>query len=135
MALAAQERAPVGGLADGVHALGSLHGGDNRLHGAEEVPARVTAQVGHWVIALVAPSGDQLRSGTRYCVVASSLYPGVDVFDRQRCGRVSGWFTVHRVHADASGSVDLLDADFTQHCGRRDGPALLGTITYRHPDR
>jgi hypothetical protein len=61
-------------------------------------------------------------------------HPGLDVSEEGRgCNNVFGSFVIKTISADTLGTVNRLDATFTQHCESPDAPPMTGVVKYRAP--
>ncbi|MGW3583933.1 hypothetical protein ACWDM8_21730 [Streptomyces rubiginosohelvolus] len=89
-----------------------------------------------WTIEFAGARGELLKPGVyrnaERTAFRTGRSPGLSVGgDGRGCNEVHGQFTVNQVAHDAEGTVTLLDATFTQHCGSADAPPLKGTVKYR----
>ena len=96
----------------------------------------VTTSTENWEVDLAAPAGQQLRPGA-YSNAARAGFngaqPGLAVFgDGRGCNNDTGSFVLDSIEADAAGTVDELEATFTQFCGSSTA-ALSGTLDYQAP--
>jgi hypothetical protein len=103
---------------------------------AADLTVAVTSGSDFWFIRLAAPHGDVLRPGVyrnaERAAFRTGRAPGLDVFgDGRGCNEVFGQFTVDQIETDASGSISVLDAHFTQRCESATAPRLNGTVRYR----
>lgn len=97
------------------------------------VTVRVNADSEWWTIELAAPRGETLRPG-RYVDAERAAFregrsPGLDVSGTGRgCNEVWGSFWIDQIGTAADGSVNLLEARFTQRCEQETAPRLQGTV-------
>lgn len=103
---------------------------------AASLTVRVTSGADWWSIVLAAPRGDTLRPGVyrdaERAPLRTGRAPGLDVSGNGRgCNEVFGQFTVEQIEVDPTGSVSVLDAQFTQRCERATAPRLRGTVRFR----
>src|SRR5438128_18417 len=81
-----------------------------------------------WTVNLAAPPGSQLSPGS-YSDAERALsmtpgHPGLDVNSGRGCNNLFGNFVIKTISADTYGTVNRLDASFTQHCESPDAPPL-----------
>jgi hypothetical protein len=103
---------------------------------AESLTVAVTSGSDWWYVDLAAPRGETLHPGTyrnaERAAFRTGRSPGLDVSGNGRgCNQVYGQFTIDQIETEASGSIAVLDAHFTQRCESATAPRLNGTVHFR----